>query len=535
MQYNNLFHMELLEAIGWTILHSFWQALIILLLVKCIFSFVNIKNSNLKYFIGLIALSAVLICSGISFVKEYDIAVAHKELPVNAHTNSTTPFFVDTQKPKIYQVDEQDNMLLGFLNRVSPYLSIFWVLGMLFYSLKIIIESVQLNKMRGLKSDFHSGMQSVFDELKNKMRITRNVSLIITNKALFPLTFGHFNSVILLPFEYIMQVPQDEVKMILAHELAHIKRNDFLINLVQSAFEAIYFFNPFFQNLSKMVRDEREYCCDDMAAKYAGNNEQMALALTKLNWLLHNPGLSLYANPPQTTFKYRIFRLINPRNNQLPIRKKNIFSLLILAIFIIILTNCVKASKEHLNFPASADAVEQLYTDNQAGYKIHVFGFNNEGKPNDILLISTIEGKPIYSYFNGKLLTDNQLKDLWPMINPQKTITQEQLANLPKSPGERRQLRTNELNHQIDSLTILIDMKSNNSNDINIEDLKKERAKSIDEIVQLSMDGYKQDVKNIDVDVQLHTILTDIVNGKQYTAEQRVELMKLINARNSRI
>lgn len=545
MKYYSFFNTDILKAAGWTLLNSFWQSLVILLLLKSMFSLLKIRHASIRYIIGLTALSAIIVLSCISFNNEYtafvNTATCNEQLQRNDNSASGISRELSV-KPQVYEIKEQENFVVAFLNSASAYITIAWFGGLLLYSVKIAREYVRLHQFRHLQNQVIPGIQSLFDRLKFRMKVSSPVLLIISDKISLPLTFGHFKPVILLPFEYIMKVPEDEVEMILAHELAHIKRSDFLVNLFQSTFEVIYFFNPFFQKLSEIVRTEREYCCDDYAIQHSGNNEQMALALTKLNWLVHNRGLSLYASPSETTFKHRIFRLLYPQHRSLPTRKKSFFSLLLALVFMALLTNCVKSVNKSFDFPLKNDMIQQLYTDNQAGYKVQILGYRSADKPNDILLVSTEKGDPLYAYINGVLLSDNQLKDLYPLINRQKTVTAEQLANIPKSEREINTLRSGVLNHEIDSISKKIDLleHANNTNknaadiSVQLDMLNKERSVRIDEVVSLSMKNYQEDVKNIDVEVQLHTYLADIVKNQTYTREQRIGVMQLVNKRNSR-
>src|SRR4030095_11498069 len=80
-----------------------------------------------------------------------------------------------------------------------------------------------------------------------------------------PVVIGHLKPVILFPIGILNSLPQNEVEAILLHELAHIARNDFLINLLQQFTEIIFFFNPAVIWVSSCIKSERENCCDDIA------------------------------------------------------------------------------------------------------------------------------------------------------------------------------------------------------------------------------------------------------------------------------
>ncbi|HYD89892.1 MAG TPA: M56 family metallopeptidase, partial [Flavobacterium sp.] len=118
-----------------------------------------------------------------------------------------------------------------------------------------------------------------FAELKAVLYIKKKVSLNESSLINQPMVIGFFKPVVLVPIGLLSGLPPKEVEAILLHELAHIRRNDYLINLLQSFLETIFFFNPFFYWLSSMIRNEREHCCDALAIKHTGSKKTFVQAL----------------------------------------------------------------------------------------------------------------------------------------------------------------------------------------------------------------------------------------------------------------
>lgn len=543
MKYLQSFDLELLETIGWTIIHSWWQALVILVILKFLFLILKMGNSNSRYLIGMLSLATVFLISCITFIKQHNKSNHITQTEANTpktNISTGTEQLLLAAKPGIYNISHNNNRIVDRINPITPYLTVAWLVGILFFSFKILREGFILNSLRNISSYPKPDLQYILERIKSKMKLSKNVSLIITDRVSTPLTYGYFKPLILLPLEYIMQVPRDEVEMILAHELAHIKRNDYLINSFQIILETIYFLNPFFLLISKIVRNEREYCCDEMGSKVGGDRKQMAFALTKLNWLAHHKALGLSAAPLKSTFSDRVFRLLYPDNKSPYSLQKTFLSIFLLFLFTTILTNCIKSGAGKLDLPSNDDLVEQLYTDNQANHKVQVWGFNKLGKSHDIILISTIEGKPLYAYIDGNILNNSQLKELTNVVTKRKTISSEELKNIPQSAREVRNHNLTKLNHELDSIAAdikLVKKKVNSSlsDTQKINALNEALRLKQEQIVKLSMDAYEEDVKTTDLDVQLHEILNSIITRKEYTSEQRLELMRLINQRNSRI
>jgi beta-lactamase regulating signal transducer with metallopeptidase domain len=103
------------------------------------------------------------------------------------------------------------------------------------------------------------------------------------------MVIGHLKPIILLPVGMLTALPYDQVEAIITHELAHIKRNDYLINLIKSFFEVIFFYHPVAWWISSMMDDERENCCDDLTIKICGESSSLQNALLNLQELNQKP------------------------------------------------------------------------------------------------------------------------------------------------------------------------------------------------------------------------------------------------------
>ena len=128
--------------------------------------------------------------------------------------------------------------------------------------------------------------------LKDRLRIDRPVRLLGSIRLQVPVVVGWLRPVILLPVTALTGLPSDQLEAILAHELAHIRRYDYLVNLVQSVVETLLFYHPAAWWISGRVRAEREHCCDDWAVEVCGDRLTYARALAAIEeqrtagWLL---------------------------------------------------------------------------------------------------------------------------------------------------------------------------------------------------------------------------------------------------------
>ena len=112
---------------------------------------------------------------------------------------------------------------------------------------------------------------STFARLKERMRISGSVRVLQSTLVNSPIVVGCFRSVILLPTSLVSGMPVPQLESILAHELAHVRRYDYLINLLQTCVETVFFYHPAVWWVSRRMRIERENCCDDVVVRVLGD------------------------------------------------------------------------------------------------------------------------------------------------------------------------------------------------------------------------------------------------------------------------
>ncbi|MDF2432874.1 MAG: bla regulator protein blaR1 [Mucilaginibacter sp.] len=539
MKITELLNAEMFKVTGWSIIHSMWQFLLLFAVLKGALLLVSKRRSKLRYIISLIFLASAVTCSFFTFYHEYQLFFGNKTQSVG--------FVVHPEKAispvnppvaghaGIVVLSSPAIILFNFLNSVSSYLTIGWIIGMIFFLFKISYAGFYLNTLRKLPSESFPDVNKKIRELCGKMKIGRNIRLIITGSVSEALTFGHFKPVILLPLSYVTQVSMEQMEMIIAHELAHIKRFDYAVNLLQATLEAVYFFNPFFSAMSDIVRNEREYCCDDMAVATCGDNKTLAIALASLKLITTYPELALPAAPKKSIFQERIHRLIGTPGKSNKSVRNSFFSALLILLTLALLSKSVDAHINNKDLPVVTDPMVQLLTDNQANYKEQLFSYKRGIQVHEIFLISTVNGKPLYAYLDGALMSKGELFQLTAIMNQQRTITPAEIAKTQKSPVLNRQDRHSQIHNKTESL--MAEIKRIKS-DLNVhpsreaENKLKELSNQVNalnkEEVTLSMEQYREDVKQIPVDVKLHELLTKIIVNKEYTPEERKQLNVLV-------
>src|SRR5262249_17738290 len=142
--------------------------------------------------------------------------------------------------------------------------------------------------------------------LAARLGLTRQVRVLIAGAADGPSVVGWLRPVVLLPSATLLGLTPEQLEAVLAHELAHVRRHDYLVNLAQSLVETVLFYHPAVWWVSSRIRHERELCCDDLAVRSCGDALCYARALTRLERLrIASPELAMGAAGGPLLFRVR--------------------------------------------------------------------------------------------------------------------------------------------------------------------------------------------------------------------------------------
>ncbi len=271
---------NLAEALGWTILHSFWQASIIGAVLWLILQVVRNTNAVQRYYFSLSALFAVLLVAVVTFFTIYQPDNQHLALALTEEANWVVlPAFFADEKTWADYLDIGINLASAY----SPQISLVWLLGVVFLSIRFIINLLYIHQLKTYKTKPASmEWEARLKAIAEKVKTNRQIKLIESALVAVPTVVGWLKPVILFPLGMFASLPPHEIESILAHELAHIRRNDFITNILQSMIEILFFYHPAVWFIAKHIENERENCCDDIAVAAIGNSLTYIKALTNL-------------------------------------------------------------------------------------------------------------------------------------------------------------------------------------------------------------------------------------------------------------
>jgi beta-lactamase regulating signal transducer with metallopeptidase domain len=301
----NILPSNVTNALGWTLLNSLWQAVALLIIynVYCHFS----ASTNRKYNVGLLLLATQIIISTFTFAYFYEPEADAQTAVLNK--------MVDMQFDKSAAINTiRLPFYFSALAWLSDKLVVFvnlWIIGLVFYIIRFGINLWEVNQLKtsGLSSPSLDAI-IVFDKLLAKVKTSKMIKLMESVKVTSPVLIGHFKCILLLPVGLCIQLSPNELEAILAHELAHLKRNDFLVNLLQTMVDILFFFNPVIQYLSHQIRIERENSCDEFATEICGSRLPVAKALVSLEAYRQENTLAMAFGRRGVSLKIRVQKIL---------------------------------------------------------------------------------------------------------------------------------------------------------------------------------------------------------------------------------
>lgn len=338
------------NAIGWTVLHSVWQIGLVAIALRLILLAVPRKRPNLRYSLLLLSLFVSLIWVGRTFQQEQGKIAATPAITTTNTSNSseqvaqnhpTTMVNPSEESLKITRLTETQDSAIplstnAIKNQFAPYVpmvALAWIIGVLLLSIAMLLGFVQLHRLRTKNIvEIDEDWQYLFKQLKQQMGIFKTVQFAISEKILEPVTFHFFKPVVLVPIGFFNGLSPEQVEVVLLHELAHIRRQDYLVNTLQSIIEILFFYHPAIWWISGKIREEREHCCDDLVLKVRNNPMLYAEALTRLQ-IFHQPlkfRLAMSLNGKNGAFKKRIFRLFGQYDRPTSFLKSGLLGALLL-------------------------------------------------------------------------------------------------------------------------------------------------------------------------------------------------------------
>ena len=275
---------QIAPALATALLHSLWQGTLLALVAAIALAALSQRNAATRHTVGMGVLTAMVLVPIATFIRLL-------RAPATALDTGWLPALTPPE------LDAATGQFVQQSDPVAAVLALLWLCGVGVMLLRRfggwrMVAALDRTQCTVLPAEW----QQRFDSLRAAMGVTRRVAVRLSNDVVGPFTARLLRPVIWLPLSLLVQLPREQVEALLAHELAHIARMDWLWNGLQCVLESLLFFHPAAWWLGRRIRQEREHACDDRAVAVCGDAIALAEALEQLERHRHpTPRLVLAA------------------------------------------------------------------------------------------------------------------------------------------------------------------------------------------------------------------------------------------------
>lgn len=287
--------------LGWTLVHFLWQGTLVGVAYALLRRPAAGHSPQRRYLLGLVALASLAAMPVVTFLHLHHAAVAA------AGNSDAMATLVRTRISLL-------GGLRDWLRPLVPWTVPAWFAGVTLCGARYLFGWLKARRlMRHATRPAPLVWQQSLRRLALTLGVKIQVQLTLSARVTVPCVVGWLRPVILLPPAILTGLTPLQLEMLLAHELAHVRRYDYVVNLLQAAVETLLFYHPVVRWISNEVRRERELCCDDMAIRACGDALNYVHALADLAALHHNAGgIAMAANGGDLSL--RVERLLVDRH-----------------------------------------------------------------------------------------------------------------------------------------------------------------------------------------------------------------------------
>ena len=323
---------EVFQAVGWALVHFIWQGALIALAFACFSLLMKNGAPSVRYAGACVALALML---GLPLATVFNNVSSSRSLLVRETLASSEETWTGSarERARAERANSSDASSAPHdeaharastaatlrtraserLAAIMPWLTFVWLAGVLLLASRLVGGWLLVMRLRKSAMPVAAHLEEILSRLSGRMRVSRAVRLCVSALVETPAVVGHLRPLILVPASAITGLTPEQLEAVLAHELAHVRRYDYLVNLLQTAAETLLFYHPAVWWLSRHVRLEREHACDDAAVEaMSGDVLLYARALAALETLRERraPGAALALAATGGSLMQRIQRLV---------------------------------------------------------------------------------------------------------------------------------------------------------------------------------------------------------------------------------
>jgi beta-lactamase regulating signal transducer with metallopeptidase domain len=288
----------LVATLGWTLTHFVWQGALLGLAAFVFLRVMRPERAATRYLIAAGTLAAMLVVPVLTFVTSSGetastrVAWQPQRSPVTANAGAVTGSMIANfeQNPaavRQWLPTQGSPASASDAAAIAPWwlplVTAIWMLGVSVLSIRLLggWALTQLLARRAV-AQVSNDVEASAREMARRLGLRRSFAVVQSSAVLVPTLVGWVKPVVLLPMSALAGLSPEQLQAVIAHELAHIRRHDYLVNLLQSVVETLLFYHPAVWWVSAEIRAEREHCCDDLAVEVCGDRLVYVSALAEL-------------------------------------------------------------------------------------------------------------------------------------------------------------------------------------------------------------------------------------------------------------
>jgi beta-lactamase regulating signal transducer with metallopeptidase domain len=290
-----------MHSLGWTLLHFLWQGTAVAALAAVLMTLCRRASARYALAVGALFLMLAAPVATFFFLISSATAAPAKYSPAAGMPPAATSNATLRTSSGFSRLSPSRDALPGLVEA--------WLLGVAFFSLRSAGGFLLLERERRKQSDSVSArVLEMCQTLQRQLGLDRTIRYCECAWLQAPAVIGWFRPIVLLPVTALTGLSEEQLQLVIVHELAHIQRLDPFVNVFQIAVETLLFYHPAVWWLNQRIRAEREHCCDEIAVSLCGNPVEYARALTLMEEWRSAPALAMAANRGPLT--ERIFRVL---------------------------------------------------------------------------------------------------------------------------------------------------------------------------------------------------------------------------------
>jgi uncharacterized protein (TIGR03435 family) len=262
------------QALGRALVHFLWQGALLAFLLWVVRAIAPLSAARLRYAAASLIMLIMPIAVAVTATQEMGGKPEH---PAPAARSVTRAPASPPQVTVVYAPPASAPRA-----GISGWAVCVWITGVLLFSLRGAGGWMRAQQLKHRAWPAGAEFEEMSRRLKLRLRVSAPVRMCTSAMVRVPTVIGWLRPCILLPVTALTGLSEPQIEAILAHELAHIRRQDYLLNLLQSAIESVLFYHPAVWWVSRQIRIEREHCCDDIAVAVCGSAVEYAAALAEL-------------------------------------------------------------------------------------------------------------------------------------------------------------------------------------------------------------------------------------------------------------